>query len=232
MFLERFPDAGEPYLKFMESKLYNQKAEEAGKIKLPEGVFGLPWNSDLVHQVVVSMQANKRTPIAHTKGRGEVAGGGRKPWRQKGTGRARHGSIRSPIWRGGGITHGPTKEKIYSKKINKKMGKKAFYTALSQKLRDNEILFLDKIILTQPKTKEANGILNNVSKIKGFEKMAGKKKNRAILALSKKDNDVICSFRNIPGMQVSEVRNLNILDLLSYKYLIIENPKESLCFIK
>ncbi|MBI4692116.1 MAG: 50S ribosomal protein L4, partial [Candidatus Terrybacteria bacterium] len=136
--------------------------------------------------------------------------------------------IRSPIWRGGGITHGPTKEKIYSKKINKKMGKKAFYTALSQKLRDHEILFLDKIILTQSKTKEANVILNNVSKIKGFEKLAGKRKNRAILALPKKDSDIERGFRNIPGMQISRFSDLNALNLANYKYLIITEPKEAL----
>ena len=95
----------------MESKLYNQKAEEAGKIDLPESVFNLPWNSDLVHQVVVAMTANRRTPLAHTKTRGEVSGGGKKPWRQKGLGKARHGSIRSPIWVGGGVAHGPRKDK-------------------------------------------------------------------------------------------------------------------------
>ncbi|OHA54733.1 MAG: 50S ribosomal protein L4, partial [Candidatus Terrybacteria bacterium RIFCSPLOWO2_02_42_20] len=109
----------------MESKLYNQKAEEAGKIDLPETVFNLPWNSDLVHQVVTAMQANLRSPWAHTKTRGEVSGGGKKPWRQKGLGKARHGSIRSPIWVGGGIAHGPRKDKDYSVKINAKAKKKA-----------------------------------------------------------------------------------------------------------
>ncbi len=212
----------------MESKIYNQKAEEAGKIKLPDSIFGLKWNDDLMHQVVVSAQANKRAPIAHTKGRGEVSGGGRKPWRQKGTGRARHGSIRSPIWVGGGVAHGPTKEKDYSKKINRKMNRKAIFTALSRKLRDNEILFLDKIILVRPKTKDASEILKTISKIKGFEKLATKKKNRALLALPKKDSDTVKSFRNIPGMEISETRNLNVLDLLTYKYLIMSNPKESL----
>lgn len=208
--------------------IYNQKAEAVGKFALPESIFALPWNPDLVHQVIVSMQANKRVLVAHTKGRGEVAGGGRKPWRQKGTGRARHGSIRSPIWRGGGITHGPTKEKIYSKKINKKMGKKAFYTALSQKLRDKEILFLDKIILTQPKTKEANIIIKNLSGIKNFEKLSSKKKNRAILALPKKDADIERGFRNIPGLHVTRFSNLNALVLANYKYLIITEPKKAL----
>lgn len=216
----------------MQVKLYNQKAEEAGKISLSKENFDLPWNNDLVHQVVVSMRANLRVPLAHAKGRSEVRGGGRKPWRQKGTGKARHGSRRSPIWIGGGITHGPTKEKKYSKKINAKMKKKAFLTVLSQKMRDNEILFLDKIVLAEPKTKEAAVILKSLSKIKDFEKLATKRKNRAILATVKKDNDVNLSFRNIPGMKISEVRNLNVLDLLNYKYIVIANPKESISYIK
>ena len=212
----------------MESKLYNQKAEEAGKIDLPESVFNLPWNSDLVHQVVVAMTANRRTTVAHTKGRGEVSGGGKKPWRQKGLGKARHGSIRSPIWVGGGIAHGPRKDKDYSVKINAKAKKKAFFTVLSQKLRDNEILFLDKMDFSQPKTKEAVEVVNSLSKIGGFEKMKTKKKNKAILALDKKEPNVSKSFRNIPGMEIYQARNLNILDILNFKYLIIANPKEAI----
>src|SRR5262245_26808838 len=129
----------------METKVYNQQGKETGKLKLPEAVFGLPWNGDLVHQVVVSMQANQREGNAHTKGRGEVRGGGKKPWRQKGTGRARHGSIRSPLWRGGGTTHGPSNERNYEKKINKKMKTKALYTVLSQKNRDGEVVLLDQV---------------------------------------------------------------------------------------
>ena len=212
----------------MESKLYNQKAEEAGKIDLPETVFNLPWNSDLVHQVVTAMQANLRSPWAHTKTRGEVSGGGRKPWRQKGLGKARHGSIRSPIWVGGGIAHGPRKDKDYSVKINAKAKKKAFYTVLSQKLRDDEILFLDKVDFSQPKTKEAVEVVNSLSKIGGFEKMKTKKKNKAILALDKKEPNVFKSFRNIPGMEIYQARNLNILDILNFKYLLITNPKEAI----
>ena len=212
----------------MESKLYNQKAEEAGKIDLPESVFNLPWNSDLVHQVVVAMTANLRSPWAHTKTRGEVSGGGKKPWRQKGLGKARHGSIRSPIWVGGGIAHGPRKDKDYSVKINAKAKKKAFYTVLSQKLRDNEILFLDKMDFSQPKTKEAVEVVNSLSKIGGFEKIKTKKKNKAILALDKKEPNVSKSFRNIPGMEIYQARNLNILDILNFKYLLIANPEQSL----
>lgn len=212
----------------METKIYNQKAEEAGKIKLPKDIFDLPWNDALVHQVVISMQANQRASIAHAKGRGEVRGGGKKPWPQKGTGRARHGSTRSPIWIGGGVTHGPLKEKNYAKKINKKMKKKSLYTALSQKFRGGEILFLDKIIITQPKTKEAFNIVKNISGIKNFEKLAVKKRNKAIVIIPKKDEEINRSFRNLFGVKVSEARNLNILDLLKYKFLIIANPKESL----
>src|SRR3989344_5026421 len=102
----------------METKLYNQKGDESGKIEIPESIFGLPWNADLVHQVVVSMMSSMRHPIAHTKTRGEVSGGGKKPWQQKGTGRARHGSTRSPIWVGGGVAHGPRNDKNFDRKVN------------------------------------------------------------------------------------------------------------------
>lgn len=212
----------------MKADIYNQKGEKAGIVELSKAIFDLPWNEDLVHQVIVSMQANKRTPVAHAKGRGDVRGGGKKPWRQKGTGRARHGSTRSPIWRGGGVTHGPTNEKDYSKKINDKMKKKAFFTVLSQKFRDNEILFLDKIILTQPKTKEATALIKSISKIKGFDKLSAKRKNRAAIALPAKDKEVEQSFSNIVGTQIFELRNLNPLDLATYKYLIIVSPENNL----
>lgn len=204
----------------MEVKLYNQKGEEAGKVKLSEKVFGLDWNDDLIHQVVVSMQANKRTPIAHAKTRAEVSGGGAKPWRQKGTGRARHGSKRSPIWVGGGVTHGPLKEKNYNKKINKKMKKKAFFVALSQKARDGEVLVLDGLSVSAPKTKEANEIVSNLSKLKGFEKLKTKKTNRAAVLVEKKQDDLKRAFYNLPGIILGESRNLNVLDVLTYKYLI------------
>src|ERR1700722_10641927 len=119
----------------MEAPIYNSQGKKAGSIELPESVFGVAWNDSLMHQVVTSMQDNARTNVAHTKDRGDVRGGGKKPWRQKGTGRARHGSIRSPIWRGGGVTHGPRNEKDFSRTIPKKMRAKALYIALSRKLR-------------------------------------------------------------------------------------------------
>ncbi len=195
----------------MELKVYNQKAEEVGKIKLPEKIFGLPLNQDLVHQVMVSLQANKRKGTSHAKGRGEVRGGGKKPWRQKGTGRARHGSIRSPLWRGGGVTFGPTKEKIYSQKINIKMKRKALLTALSQKVRDNEVLILDDLKLKEAKTKEAAIIMKSLG-VKGS----------SLILLTEKNKEIIRGFRNLPKTDTMEARNLNLLDALNHKNIIFK----------
>src|ERR1043166_6090887 len=129
----------------IQSKIYDQKGGEAGTINLPARVFGAPWRSDLVHQVVESMRSNKRAGTADTKDRGEVRGGGKKPWKQKGTGRARHGSSRSPLWVGGGVTHGPLAEKNYKRKISKKMRAQALFSVLSKKLKDGEIIFVDTL---------------------------------------------------------------------------------------
>jgi large subunit ribosomal protein L4 len=206
----------------METKIYNIQGKEAGKLELPENIFGLPWNADLVHQVVTSMQANARNPIAHTKDRGEVRGGGRKPWQQKGTGRARHGSTRSPIWKGGGITHGPRKEKIYIKKINRQMKQKALLVMLSRKAKENEIIFIDSLVLDAPKAKTAKGILVALGKeFAGFNK----KKNAALIALPSANAAVGKSFRNFGHVTIDEVRNLNPVSVLSSKYLVIADPK-------
>ena len=210
----------------MKTDVYNQEGKKTGNLELRKEFFGLPWNADLVHQVVVSMQANRRTNVAHAKTRAEVSGGGKKPWRQKGTGRARHGSTRSPIWVGGGVAHGPNRERDYSKKINKKMKKKALYVALSQKLRDGEILILDDLKISQPKTKEASLIMNSLASVEGFEKLKTKKKNTALLLVVKREAETQRAFRNLPGVLIDEARNLNPLQTLTYKYLIF--PKESL----
>src|SRR3989344_7485703 len=146
----------------MEEKLYNQEGKEVGKLELPEYVFNLPWNADLVHQVSVSMMANIRMPLAHAKTRGEVRGGGKKQWRQKGTGRARHGSIRSPLWRGGGITFGPRTEKVFERDIPKKMRRKALFMVLSQKAKDKQLVVLDKFSAEKPKTKEIAKTFNKL----------------------------------------------------------------------
>jgi len=212
----------------METKVYNQKGKESGKMVLPENIFGLEWNNDLVHQVMVSMMSNSRNPIAHTKDRSEVSGGGKKPWRQKGTGRARHGSSRSPIWRGGGITFGPTNERNFAKKINKKMSVKALFTVLSQKMKDGEIIFVDNFEIKNPKTKDAKDILVSLSRVKGFQDMVSKRKNSTFVAIDEKDENVERSFNNFGNIDLGEVRNLNILNLLKNKYLVIENPEKAI----
>lgn len=212
----------------MKATVYNQKGTKAGDIDLPESVFGLPENDALIHQVYVSMTSNQRANIAHTKDRSEVRGGGKKPWKQKGTGRARHGSIRSPIWIGGGITFGPRNEKNFSKKINKKMKTKALFTVLSQKMRDGEIIFVDSLNFDTPKTKDAQVVLEKLAGIKGAEGLANKKNNRAFIALDSGDENVLKSFGNFSNVSVDELRKLNIMDLLKYKYLVITNPEESL----
>ncbi len=212
----------------MKTDIYNQKGEKAGSIELSESVFGLPWNSDLVHQVAVSMQSNARTPVAHTKDRSEVSGGGKKPWQQKGTGRARHGSTRSPIWIGGGVTFGPRNEKNYSKKINKKMRAKALYTVLSRKLKDGEVLFVDKIETKEPKTKIVKDVLSSLSSISGFEGVSTKKRNALYIASSTENDNTEKSFRNFSNVSLGNVLNMNILDIINNKYLIITEPEESI----
>lgn len=217
----------------MEQTIYNQKGKESGKIKLPEAVFGLAWNADLVHQVIVSMTSSMRHSIANTKTRGEVSGGGKKPWQQKGTGRARHGSTRSPIWVGGGIAHGPRADKNYDRKINKKVKSKALYTILSKKLKDGEVLFVDSISFEAPKASEAKDTIMAFSKIKGFEKFATKPKNVAIISTDKKTPTLTKSFKNFGNLEIEEFRNINPVSLLNHKYLVISNPKESLkAFLK
>lgn len=211
----------------MEYKVYNQSGKPAGKFDLPESVFGLPWNADLVHQVAVSMRSNQRHNKAESLDRGAVSGGGKKPWRQKGTGRARHGSIRSPIWRGGGATHGPTTERNYYKKINKKMRAKALAVVLSQKLRDNELLLVDNLAV-DGKTKSAQTILNSLAGVTGFEKLNFKTGRRALVAVPTRSVQANRSFRNIPSATVTEVRNLNPLELLNYKYIVLADPEASL----
>jgi len=211
----------------METTVYSQKGTETGKIKIPENIFGLPWNESLVHQVATSMSGNERVSIAHTKNRGEVAGTGKKPWRQKGTGRARHGSRRSPIWVGGGVTHGPRNDKDYSKKINKKMKTKALFTVISSKFKEGEVIFLDDISLRVPKTSEAKNIISSLSKIKEISSLS-RRKNAAFITLQTKDEAVSKSFSNFGNLEVGQIKDLNVLDILQYKYLIIANPEKSI----
>ena len=205
----------------MDAPVFNIEGAQMGTITLPENIFNLPWNADLVHLVVSGMQANARNSTAHTKDRGEVRGGGRKPWQQKGTGRARHGSSRSPIWKGGGVTHGPRNEKDYSQKINRQARQKALLVVLSRKLADKEIIFVDSLSIEAPKTKDAVAILAGLSKA-GFD--AKKKNNAALIALPSLHVPTQKSFANIGTVEVADVRNLNPVSILSHKYLIIADP--------
>lgn len=190
-------------------KVYNQEGKEVSEIELNEAVFGLSWNADLVHQAVRVAFANKRQITASTKNRAEVRGGGRKPWRQKGTGRARHGSIRSPLWKGGGVTFGPTTERNFKLKINKKMAQKAFLTALSAKAKDGEILILDDLKLSAPKTKEMAAIMKNFPKVKN-----------GLLIFSSVNANVKRAAGNLPNLEIININNLNIFNILKYQYLI------------
>lgn len=211
----------------LEAIMVDTQGKSAGTLSLPESIFGLPWNADLVHQVVHSMRTAARTPVAHTKDRGEVRGGGKKPWKQKGTGRARHGSTRSPIWVGGGVAHGPRNEKNFDRKVNKKMKAKALFTLLSRKNRDGEVLFVKDLSLDAPKTVAAKAVLAKLGSVKGFEALATRRNNAALIAVSTLDTNVKRGFNNFGSLEVTEIRNINPLALLQYKYVVISNPEES-----
>lgn len=216
----------------MEATIYNQKGKEAGSIKLPESIFGVKWNADMVHQVVTSMLTDRRTPVAHTKTRADVRGGGKKPWQQKGTGRSRHGSSRSPIWVGGGVAHGPRNDKNFDRKVNRKMKAKALFAILTKKYNDGEVLFVDDLSFKAPKTAEAKTVIKSLATIKGFEYLATKRKNAAYFGITDAADAKVKSFRNIGSVIVDEFRNINPIDILNYKYVVIENPQASLDFLE
>jgi large subunit ribosomal protein L4 len=211
----------------MDAKIYNKSGKETGTMTLPEAVFAAKWNSDLVHQVVTAMQANARTPIAHAKDRSEVSGTTKKPWKQKGTGSARHGSKRSPIWRKGGVAHGPRNEKSYKQRINKKMRVKALYAVLSKKFKDGQVLFLDELTYEAPKTKEAKATILALSKIDGFAELATKRRNTALIAQVSPEVNTVKSLQNFSNITLDEVRNLNPATVLKYKYLVLAGGSEA-----
>jgi len=196
----------------MQTDIYNQQGEKTGQMELPASVFGVKVVPDLLHQVVVCQQANRRQGTANTKGRGEVSGGGKKPWRQKGTGRARHGSTRSPIWKGGGVAFGPTSQKVYKKKIPKTMAKKAILMTLSAKAQKNLLIVVDDLKISERKTKIVAKILSNLPS----------KGKTALVALENYNPAFVASIRNIPKTGVTQIKDFNALDLLSSMYLIIE----------
>lgn len=212
----------------MNTKVYSVDGKESGTVTLPTAVFGAPWNADLVHEVVIAMQSNARSGNAHTKDRSEVRGGGKKPWRQKGTGRARHGSRRSPIWTGGGVAHGPRNEKDYSKKINKKARAKALAATISKKHADGEIIFVDAFSFAAPKATDAKTAIKAIAKGSGVESLATKRVNAALIVLSGRDQNTEKSFRNFGNYEVKSVKDINPVDLLTYKFVVMANPKDSI----
>jgi len=200
----------------MQVTTYNQKGEAVGKIELPKDLFEVKISSELVYQVAVTQMGNRRQGNAHAKGRGEVSGGGKKPWRQKGTGRARQGSIRSPQWRHGGVVFGPCKDKVYGGKINKKMRRKALAMVLSAKAADNSLMMLETLEISEPKTKQMAQILENIKKVNpNFEK------GKTLIALSGSEKNTVLASRNIAGVQTIEAVKLNVLDLLNTKCLLM-----------
>lgn len=196
--------------------LYNMKGEKVGEIELPEKIFGVPVNPDLVHFAAVVQSANGRQVLAHAKDRGEVSGGGKKPWKQKGSGRSRHGSSRSPIWRHGGVTFGPTKERNFGKKINKKMKQNAVSMMLSSKVADKELIVLDQFALSEPKTRLMADLLKKLP-------INGKS---TLVALPARDKNILLAVKNLPAVKTVMVNDVNVGDLLGYKYLLI--PKKAI----
>ena len=191
-------------------KVYNSNGEASGEMDFPK-VLETAWNPSLVHQVVNALMANRRQPVAHTKGRGDVRGGGKKPWKQKGTGRSRHGSIRSPLWRGGGVTFGPSNEKIYTQKINKKMAKKAFLSVLSKKASEGEVKVFESFELANHKTKSLAAVLRKVIN-----------HHSAALVAPAKNKNLAMASRNLARVTYLPLNNLSVHDLLNNKEVLFE----------
>lgn len=191
--------------------IYNQKGETVGKVSLNPTIFDVPEKLDLVKQAIVYQMASDRQAHAKTKTRAEVRGGGRKPWRQKGTGRARAGTIRSPLWRGGGIVFGPTGKEAYAKKMPKKARRLALFSALSNKVETNKVVLLDKLELKTIKTKQVGEMLNKLPI----------KEGSILLVLPKLEPKIQLSVRNLPYLKMLLANSLNIVDVLKYDYLLL-----------
>jgi len=202
----------------VKAKLYNLEGKMLGEEKLEPAIFEIKIKPGLVQQAVRTIRANARICLAHTKTRAEVRGGGRKPWRQKGTGRARVGSIRSPLWRSGGIIFGPRKNRNYTIKMNKKAKRKALFMTLSDKAKNKKILILDKLELKNIKTKEFLKILSKLPV-----------KNTILIIIPKSNKNIFYSTRNLPYVKTILANSLNVIDVLDREYLIM--PKESLSVI-
>ena len=190
--------------------LYKQDGTQAGDVELNDSVFGIEPNEHVIHEVVVMQRAAKRQGTHAVKNRSAVRGGGAKPWRQKGTGRARQGSIRSPQWVGGGVVFGPTTERNYKYKLPKKVRKLALKSALSSKVKNENIIVLENLQFEAPKTKEMVAVLD-----------ALKVDDKALIVTSEKDENVIRSANNLQKVKVISVNEVNVLDLVAHDKLIL-----------
>ncbi|MFA5184357.1 MAG: 50S ribosomal protein L4 [Patescibacteria group bacterium] len=200
----------------MKIKVYNQNAEPVKDLELSVKIFGVKPNNELLHQAVVASQANARQVLADTKDRSEVSGGGKKPWKQKGTGRARVGSSRSPLWKGGGVIFGPTKDRNFKQKLNQKMKQKALFMALSDKFAAQTLVVLDELKFSEYKTKLFNQLLGAVEK-----KILNNDRRDILVINDGKSETVRYSGRNLAGVKIINLENLNLLDLLNYKNLLL-----------
>lgn len=189
--------------------VFNMDGERVGELELSPAIFGAEIKEHLLYDVVKMLLANQRRGTAATKDRSEVRGGGRKPWRQKGTGRARHGSIRSPIWRGGGVTFGP-KHRSFRYQLPKKMRRAALYSALTSKVKKDQLTVLDSLQLEEAKTRQVVRLLNNLQ-------VGGK----ALVVTAGPDADVYRSSRNIPGIKSVMANQINVLDIMNHDRLIM-----------
>lgn len=194
----------------MKVDLYTQSGTKSGSLELPKEIFEVPFNKDLVHQALVRQLANSRSPIAHVKTRGEVSGGGRKPFRQKGTGNARQGTIRAPHMRGGGAVFGPRNTRNFSKDMPKKQRRKALFSALSEKARQGEIIGLEEYKAEAPKTKDFAALLKKLPV-----------ERNALVVLPGKDESVQKSASNLPNVKTILANYLNIHDLQKYRTIVI-----------
>lgn len=194
----------------MKALVYNFEGKQTGEVELPAKLFEVPVNVGLVHEALRVIDSESRAPLAHTKTRGEVRGGGRKPWKQKGTGRARHGSIRSPIWKGGGVVFGPRKERNFVIAMNRKARQKALFMCLSDKATTEHIVFLENIP-EKVKTKEVGTLLKQLP-------LKGKK---TLIALATDEKGMRLFVRNLKSVGVIGAANLNVKDLLAHANLVL-----------
>lgn len=215
----------------MQVTIYTTEGKKAKTLELPENIFGAAWNADLVSQVLYSQASNRRAGTAHTKNRAEVRGSHKKPWNQKGSGRARHGSAQSPLWKGGGVTFGPRKDKNYKKTIPKGMKVAALYSLLSAKVAAGKVIFVDTLSEGTGKTRAADTIMRNLATIDGFKTLCYKKPNNVYVSTKKGDEMSKRAFRNLPYMTLHNVEDLNPLDLANTRYLVIANPEETIAYL-